>query len=305
MSEIPREADFAPAGGNYDEGNRYPSTARSASVHQHADVVSPICVKTEGGLGRRKIGLEARLPPRVAALGCCPRLGPRSWLLADHAGARARRAYCRLPRRHAREAREVRASPCGDRQEPVGLVRKNLIERPSTSRTLSRRRRTAQFRDFRPTAAFWPKSGDPLGVVLRWALQLPLERDLHHPYPALAMATPRGQTAPLRSALPDPPRPPGSFPKGVVNILCGDGDVAGPIVATGEPRPPPSSARVKAANILKKQHPAHRLRCILGLTRKPGHHPTRRRPDLGATECVTVVLQWPKVHRDRFIQHRR
>jgi glyceraldehyde-3-phosphate dehydrogenase (NADP+) len=71
-----REIDFAPSGGTYDGG----MTISLMESFGHGagktyEVLSPVCVHTDGGLVRRKIGVEARLTTgeALSALGAASR----------------------------------------------------------------------------------------------------------------------------------------------------------------------------------------------------------------------------------------
>jgi glyceraldehyde-3-phosphate dehydrogenase (NADP+) len=139
----------------------------------------------------------------------------------------------------------------------------------------------------------------PLGVVLSMGpFNYPLNETFTTLIPALAM----GNTAvvklprygslcqiPLLGAFKD------CFPRGVVNIVNGDGkDVAGPVVASGDIAALAFIGSSRAANILKKQHPMpNRLRCILGLDAKnPGIVLPDADLDLAVSECATGALSF-------------
>jgi glyceraldehyde-3-phosphate dehydrogenase (NADP+) len=85
------------------------------------------------------------------------------------------------------------------------------------------------------------------------------------------------------------------FPKGVVNIMNGEGRVvAGPLVEKGDIAALAFIGSARAANVLKKEHPRpNRLRCILGLDAK---NPAIVLPDadldLAVRECVVGALSF-------------
>ncbi len=306
ISDIPADADFAPGGGTYDEGNRYlvDGEIREWSGRMQ-EVLSPICVRTESGLARRKIGLEARLSTEEAlealnaavrawdrGRGAWPtmRVQDRADRLSDFlASMREKREKCvRLLMWEIGKSR----TDCEKEFDRTALYIADTIEAlKETDRSGSR------FSSNGGVLAQIRRS--PLGVVLSMGpFNYPLNETFTTLIPALAM----GNTAvvklprygalcqiPLLEAFRD------AFPKGVVNILCGDGkDVAGPIVATGEVAALAFIGSSKAANILKKQHPRpNRLRCILGLDAK---NPAIVLPDadldLAVSECVTGALSF-------------
>jgi glyceraldehyde-3-phosphate dehydrogenase (NADP+) len=86
-----------------------------------------------------------------------------------------------------------------------------------------------------------------------------------------------------------------SFPKGVVNVLNGEGrTVAGPLVEKGDVAALAFIGSSRAANVLKKQHPRpNRLRCVLALDAK---NPAIVLPDadldLAVRECVVGALSF-------------
>jgi len=306
ISDIPADADFAPGGGTFDEGKRYLVDGEIREWSGRAqDVLSPICVKTEAGLERRKIGIEARLSTEEAlsALGAAARAWDRgrgSWptmrvqdradRLSDFLVAmRSEREKCvRLLMWEIGKSR----SDCEKEFDRTAQYIADTVEAlKETDRSGSRFSANggvlAQIRRA------------PLGVVLSMGpFNYPLNETFTTLIPALAM----GNTAvvklprygalcqiPLLRAFRD------AFPKGVVNIVCGDGrDVAGPIVATGEVAALAFIGSSQAATILKKQHPRpNRLRCILGLDAK---NPAIVLPDadldLAVSECVTGALSF-------------
>ncbi len=86
-----------------------------------------------------------------------------------------------------------------------------------------------------------------------------------------------------------------SFPAGVVNTVYGEGRrIIGPLMATGKVDCLAFIGTARAADTLKKQHPApHRLRCVLGLDAK---NPAIVLPDadldLAWQECLLGALSF-------------
>ena len=68
-----------------------------------------------------------------------------------------------------------------------------------------------------------------------------------------------------------------AFPKGVVNMLYGDGSrVVGPLMASGRIDVLAFIGSSRVGDIIKKQHPKpHRLRSVLGLDAKKRGHRAR------------------------------
>ncbi len=87
----------------------------------------------------------------------------------------------------------------------------------------------------------------------------------------------------------------GSFPKGVVNTLYGEGrKIIGPLMKTGKVNVLAFIGSSKVSDILRQQHPApHRLRCVLGLDAKnAGIVLPDADIDLAVSECVTGALSY-------------
>jgi glyceraldehyde-3-phosphate dehydrogenase (NADP+) len=306
MADIPADADFAPGGGTFDGGTRYLIGGEIREWSGRAqDVLSPICVRTDAGLARRRIGVEARLSTDEAllALGAASRAWDRgrgAWptmrvreradRLTDFVAAmRERREKC--VRLLMWEIGKGLADCEKEFDRTVQYITDTIEALKETDRSGSR------FSANGGVLAQIRRS--PLGVVLSMGpFNYPLNETFTTLIPALAM----GNTAvvklprygslcqiPLLAAFRD------SFPKGVVNIMSGDGkDVAGPIVATGEVAALAFIGSSRAANILKKQHPMpNRLRCILGLDAKnPGIVLPDADLDLAVSECVTGALSF-------------
>jgi glyceraldehyde-3-phosphate dehydrogenase (NADP+) len=306
MAEIPADADFAPGGGTFDEGTSYLIDGEIRTwAGRTQEVLSPICVRTEAGLARRRIGVEARLSAEEALRALDAAV--RAW---DH--GRGRWPTMRVQERAERLASFV-AAMRERREKCVRLlmweIGKSLADcEKEFDRTVQYIADTIEaLKEIdRSGSRFSSNAGvlaqirrSPLGVVLSMGpFNYPLNETFTTLIPALAM----GNTAvvklprygslcqiPLLAAFRD------SFPKGVVNIMSGDGkDIAGPIVATGEVAALAFIGSSRAANILKKQHPRpNRLRCILGLDAKnPGIILPDADLDLAVSECVTGALSF-------------
>ena len=154
-----------------------------------------------------------------------------------------------------------------------------------------------------------PRPGPP-GAARRRPLpgpvQLPAERDLHHPDPgadhgqhgrleaAASSACCSSGRCSRRSATASRP--------GVVNTVYGEGkEIVGPLMASGKVDCLAFIGTHRVADLLKKQHPRpHRLRCVLGLDAK---NPAIVLPDADLDLAVARVrarralLQRPALHR--------
>lgn len=304
--DIPREIDFAPCGGTYEGGMTYLIDGElRAWSGRTSEVLSPVCIRTDGGLCRRKIGLEARLTTEEAISAL--EAAVRAW---DH--GRGAWPVMRVQER----AERLSAFAIMMRSVRDQSVRMLMWE---TGKSLSDSEkefdRTVQYitdtvealkETDRAGARFSSNGGvlaqirrSPLGVVLCMGpFNYPLNETFTTLIPALAM----GNTAvvklprygslcqiPLLHAFKE------CFPRGVVNIINGDGrDVAGPIMESGQVAALAFIGSSRAANILKKQHPMpNRLRCILGLDAKnPGIILPDADIDLAVKECVTGALSF-------------
>ena len=139
----------------------------------------------------------------------------------------------------------------------------------------------------------------PLGVVLCMG---PFNYPLNETYTTLIPALIMGNTVivkppkygtllhlPLLEAFRD------SFPKGVVNMIWGDGKtIITPIIRSGKINVLAFIGTSKVADLLRQQHPIpHRLRCVLGLEAK---NPAVILPDadldVTVRECVTGTLSY-------------
>ncbi len=306
IEDVPAAADFAPGGGLYLDGALYlvDGEVRRWTGDSHA-VTSPVCVAKGGAIERRLIGHHAALT-KDEALGA----------LAAAVGAydHGRGAWPTMKVGARVEAIEAFAAAMQKvREESVRLLMWEIGKtRADSEKEFDR---TVQYvldtvealKETDRSAGRFTRSGGilaqirraPLGVVLCMGpFNYPLNETFTTLIPALIMGNtvvaklPRfGMLcqAPLLRAFAD------CFPKGVVNVLNGEGrTVAGPLVETGDVAALAFIGSSRAANILKKQHPKpNRLRCILGLDAK---NPAVILPDadvdLAVRECVTGSLSF-------------
>jgi len=139
----------------------------------------------------------------------------------------------------------------------------------------------------------------PLGVVLCMGpFNYPLNETLTTLIPALIMGNsvivkpPKHGVllyGPLLQAFRD------AFPKGVVNVICGEGrTIIPPLMSSGRIDVLAFIGTSKVADFLKKQHPKpHRLRCVLGLEAKnPAIILRDADLDLAIEECILGTLSF-------------
>jgi glyceraldehyde-3-phosphate dehydrogenase (NADP+) len=303
---VPPEADFAPGGGTYPHGVLYliDGEIRRWDGETHA-VESPVCVARDGSTERRPLGPHAALTKEeaLAALAAAGRAydgGHGAWPTMK-VGARieAVEAFC--------------AAMAAVREESVRLLMWEIGKTRADAekefdRTVQYIRDTVEaLKEIDRSAGRFSRNAGilaqirraPLGVVLCMGpFNYPLNETFTTLLPALIMGNtvvaklPRfGMLcqAPLLKAFA------ASFPRGVVNVINGDGRVvAGPLVETGEIAALAFIGSAKVANLLKKQHPRpNRLRCILGLDAK---NPAIVLPDadldLAVRECVVGALSF-------------
>jgi glyceraldehyde-3-phosphate dehydrogenase (NADP+) len=139
----------------------------------------------------------------------------------------------------------------------------------------------------------------PLGVVLCMGpFNYPLNETFTTLIPALVMGNPVILKPPKHGALLYEPLLEAFcniFPKGVINIIYGEGrKVIPPLMASGKISVLGLIGNSKTANILKKQHPhPNRLRCVLGLEAKnPAIVLKDADLDLVVRECVLGSLSF-------------
>jgi len=326
---IPAEADFAPGGGTYPNGVLYLVDGEVRTWHgETQDVDSPVYVVRDGQTKRRLLGRCALLT-RDAALE------------ALDAGARAYDNGCgqwptmkvaaRVERLQAfaTKMREVREESVRLLMWEIGKTRADAEK--EFDRTIQYVTDTIEaLKEIDRSAGRFSSNGGilaqirraPLGVVLCMGpFNYPLNETFTTLIPALIMGNtivaklPRFGLlcqAPLLKCFVE------CFPRGVVNVINGDGrTVIGPLMEDGRVAALAFIGSSRVANILKKQHPLpNRLRCILGLDAK---NPAIVLPDadldLAAKECITgsltfngqrcTALKLLFVHRsvaDRFLE---
>jgi len=304
IEDVPAAADFAPGGGVYGDGTLYlvdGEVRRWAGEAQ--EVTSPVCVTRDGRTERRLLGRAASLTKEAAldALAAAVRaydngrgLWPTMTVAARFAAVQA-----------------FTAAMQKTRETVVRLLMWEIGKtRPDAEKEFDR---TVQYvldtvealKEIDRAAGRFSKNGGilaqirraPLGVVLCMGpFNYPLNETFTTLLPALIMGNtvvaklPRyGMLcqAPLLDAFAK------AFPRGVVNILNGDGRVvAGPLVEAGDVAALAFIGSSRVANLLKKQHPRpNRLRCILGLDAK---NPAVILPDadldLAVRECLAGAL---------------
>jgi glyceraldehyde-3-phosphate dehydrogenase (NADP+) len=304
VEDVPPDADFAPGGGVYPDGMLYlvDGEVRRWAGESH-EVTSPVCVAAGGRTERRLLGRHAALAREeaLAALAAAVRAydnGRGPWPTMTVA---ARLAAVQAFAAAMRQARET-------------VVRLLLWEIGKTRADSEKEfDRTVQYildtvealKEMDRSAGRFSKNGGilaqirraPLGVVLCMGpFNYPLNETFTTLLPALIMGNtvvaklPRyGMLcqAPLLDAFAK------AFPRGVVNVINGDGRVvAGPLVEAGDVAALAFIGSSRVANILKKQHPKpNRLRCILGLDAK---NPAIVLPDadldLAVRECLAGAL---------------
>jgi glyceraldehyde-3-phosphate dehydrogenase (NADP+) len=139
----------------------------------------------------------------------------------------------------------------------------------------------------------------PMGVVLCMGpFNYPLNETFTTLIPALVMGNTGGLKPPKHGALLYAPLLAAFcdvFPKGVINIIYGEGrKMIPPLMASGKINVLGLIGTSKTANALKKQHPTpNRLRCVLGLEAKnPAIVLKGADLDLAVRECVLGCLSF-------------
>jgi glyceraldehyde-3-phosphate dehydrogenase (NADP+) len=304
LEDVPVSADFAPGGGTYPDGDFYlvdGEIRRWAGECQ--TVTSPVCVNRNGATNRRLLGYHAALSREEA-------------LSALSAARRAFDKGCGAwpTMRPGARIEAVQAFVSAMQQTREVVVRLLMWEigktRPDCEKEFDRTIQYVQetieaLKDLDRTAGRFSRTGGilaqirraPLGVTLCMGpFNYPLNETFTTLIPALIMGNPVVAKLPRFGMLCQTPLLKGfaeCFPKGVVNILNGEGRiVAGPLVEQGDVAALAFIGSSRAANLLKKEHPRpNRLRCILGLDAK---NPAIVLPDadleLAVRECVTGAL---------------
>ena len=270
-----------------------------------AEVRSPVCVRTDGGLERVLVGHEPMLdgPAALEALAAATRAwneGRGEWPSMRVAGrigamerfvAGMRRVRSEVVRLLMWEIGKSTKDAEGEFDRTVQYIADTIEALKDLDRTSSR---------FVMEEGFLGQiRRSPLGVVLCMGpFNYPLNETFTTLIPALVMGNtvvsklPRhGGLAhvPLLRALAE------AFPPGVVNVFQGDGATTiGPLMASGEVDVLAFIGTSRVANLLKRQHPRpNRLRCILGLEAK---NPAVVLPDadldVAVRECVAGALSF-------------
>jgi len=306
IEDVPPAADFAPNGGTYPRGDLYliDGEVRRWTGESH-EVTSPVCVIRDGTIARRLLGRHAELSREEAltALAAATRAfdnGRGAWPTMKVGGrieavqafvAAMQKTREEVVRLLMWEIGKARADSEKEFDRTIQYMLDTVDALKELDRTASRFSRTggilAQIRRA------------PLGVTLCMGpFNYPLNETFTTLIPALIMGNPVVAKLPRFGMLCQAPLLEGfakSFPKGVVNILNGEGrTVAGPLVEKGDVAALAFIGSSRAANVLKKQHPRpNRLRCILGLDAK---NPAIVLPDadldLAARECVVGALSF-------------
>jgi glyceraldehyde-3-phosphate dehydrogenase (NADP+) len=304
--DIPTAADFAPGGGTYAGGDAYliDGEIRRWSGDSR-EVTSPVCVTRDGKTERRLLGRHAAVSREEAlsALAAASRAfdnGRGAWPTMKVGGrieavqafvAAMQKTREEVVRLLMWEIGKTRADCEKEFDRTIQYVNETVDALKELDRTAGRFSRTggilAQIRRA------------PLGVTLCMGpFNYPLNETFTTLIPALIMGNPVVAKLPRFGMLCQAPLLDGfakCFPKGVVNILNGDGRaVAGPLVEQGDVAALAFIGSSRAANVLKKQHPRpNRLRCVLGLDAKnPGIVLADADLDLAARECVTGALSF-------------
>ena len=306
IEDIPATADFAPNGGTYADGDLYLVDGEVRRwTGESQEVTSPVCVTRNGAVARRLLGRHAALSREEAlgALAAATRAfdcGRGTWPTMKVGGRiEAVQAFV--------------AAMQKTREEVVRLLMWEIGKTRSDSekefdRTIQYMLETVEaLKELDRTAGRFSRTGGilaqirraPLGVALCMGpFNYPLNETFTTLIPAIIMGNPVVAKLPRFGMLCQAPLLKGfaeSFPKGVVNVINGEGRaVAGPLVETGDVAALAFIGSARVANTLKKQHPRpNRLRCVLGLDAK---NPAIVLPDadldLAVRECVLGALSF-------------
>jgi glyceraldehyde-3-phosphate dehydrogenase (NADP+) len=268
-------------------------------------VLSPICVEGENGLERVVVGHEPRLDSAAAM---------EALEAAKSAWNEGRGEWPSM--RVAARLEAIEKFVAGMRAVREEVVRLIMWEIGKTRKDAeSEFDRTVQYtvdtvealKELdRNSSRFVMEEGflgqirrSPLGVVLCMGpFNYPLNETYTTLIPALAMGNAVISKLPRHGGLAQVPIFKAmceAFPRGVVNVIQGDGaTTVGPIMTSGEVDVLAFIGTSRVANILKKQHPRpNRLRCILGLEAK---NPAVILPDadldVAVRECVSGALSF-------------
>jgi glyceraldehyde-3-phosphate dehydrogenase (NADP+) len=306
VEDVPAAADFAPGGGEYEDGRLYLIDGEvRAWTGATGEVSSPVCLGRDGRVERRRMGVHASLTREeaLAALDAAVRAwddGRGPWPTMS-VGARAdavlalvsamEKAREESVRLLMWEIGKTRADSEREFDRTVQYVRDTVESLKEMDRAAGR---------FSSSAGILAQvRRAPLGPVLCMG---PFNYPLNETFTTLVPALITGNTvvaklprygalcqAPLLRAFAE------AFPRGVVNVVNGDGrTVAGPLVESGRIAALAFIGSSRVANVLKKQHPRpNRLRCILGLDAKnPAIVLADADLDLAVRECLTGALSF-------------
>jgi glyceraldehyde-3-phosphate dehydrogenase (NADP+) len=304
IEDVPAGADFAPNGGTYPDGDLYlvDGEVRRWTGDSH-EVTSPICVARDGVTARRVLGRHAALSREEAqaALAAAVRAfdnGRGAWPTMKVGGRiEAVQTFVRAMQKTREEVVRLLMWEIGktrpDSEKEFDRTIQYMVETVEALKEMDR------------TAGRFSRTGGilaqirraPLGVTLCMGpFNYPLNETFTTLIPAIIMGNPVVAKLPRFGMLCQAPLLKcfaEAFPKGVVNILNGEGRVvAGPLVESGDVAALAFIGSSRAANTLKKQHPRpNRLRCILGLDAK---NPAIVLPDadleVAVRECVLGAL---------------
>lgn len=278
LGEIPAEHDI----GRYEEGDRY---LVDGEIRRWTgpvfEVESPICIRGDDGtLARRKIGAYAALGQKEALealdAACRAWAGGRGEWPTMTVARRVERLQAFADRMRAKRDIVVKllmweiGKTLEDSRKEFDRTHEYVID---TIEALKHQDRdNSRFAIDKGVIAQIRRS--PLGVVLCMGpYNYPLNENYTTLIPALAMGCttivklPRFgmlSNMPMLEAFRD------SFPKGVVNVINGDGrTVVTPIIASGKVDVLAFIGASKTGDTIKKQHPKpHRLRSVMGLDAK-------------------------------------
>ncbi len=306
LLDIPKEADFAPSGGVYERGTVCLIGGEVRTWGGKCEnVLSPIYLAADGKKEQRCIGPAAHLDTAHALKAL--NAADRAW---DHGrgvwptmrvGDRAERLSVFAVKMQSVRDECVRllmweiGKSLQDCQKEFDRTVQYIVDTVEALKETDRA--GARFSANGGVLAQIRRS--PLGVVLCMGpFNYPLNETFTTLIPALAMGNTTVVKLPRYGLLCQMPLLncfAECFPKGVVNIISGEGrQVAGPIVASGKIAALAFIGSSKAANILKRQYPMpNRLRCILGLDAKnPAVILEDADLDLTVNECVTGSLSF-------------
>ena len=306
IEDVPAGVDFAPNGGTYPDGDLYLVDGEVRRwTGDSREVTSPICVTRDGVTARRVLGRHASLSREEAraALAAAVRAfdnGRGAWPTMKVGGRiEAVQTFVRAMQKTREEVVRLLMWEIGktrpDSEKEFDRTIQYMVETVEALKEMDR------------TAGRFSRTGGilaqirraPLGVTLCMGpFNYPLNETFTTLIPAIIMGNPVVAKLPRFGLLCQAPLLKcfaEAFPKGVVNILNGEGRVvAGPLVETGDVAALAFIGSSRAANTLKKQHPRpNRLRCILGLDAK---NPAIVLPDadleVAVRECVLGALSF-------------